>query len=176
MIKLKNEKRNYEINVPTKFSEIDFEAIKEVVSNVNVSEHYAIISLAQSFQPFALTTMGSKANKNMNIPVSANFIVANDPGSKIKANTGDKVIISRSDLELAVHLPITFGLTTSAIISTIEDNVDMRVMLRDGALDEKGNPVTEMIAIEFKLVPLTAIKAVIDRNKKITDIYRTSLM
>ena len=175
MIKLTNEKRNYEINVPTKFSELDFEAIKEVVSNVNVSEHYAIISLAQSFQPFALTTMGSKANKNMNVPVSANFIVANDPGNKISAKAGDKVIVSRSDLEMSVHLPITFGLTTSAIISTIEDNPTMRNMLRDGAVDESGNPVSELIAVEFKLVPLTAIKAVIDRDKKVTDIYRQNI-
>ena len=175
MIKLTNKKRNYELSLPTKFSDINFEDIKHVLDNVNISEHYAVVALCQSFGTFQLATLGAKNSKDMNVPVSINFIAANDPNGKLKANPGDKVIISRSDIEMSVHLPITFGLSTSSIAATIEDNPEVRTMLRNGVNDENGNPVKEIIAIEFKLVPLTAIKATIDRSKSFTDVYRTNI-
>ena len=175
MIKLQNKKRNYELNLPTNFSEINFKDIKRVIDNVNISEHYAVVALCQSFGTFQLATLGTKNTKNLNVPVSINFIMANDPNGKLNANIGDKVIISRSDIELSVHLPITFGLSTSSIAATIEDNAEVRTMLRDGINDENGNPVNEIIAVEFKLVPLTAIKATIDRSRSFKDVYRTNI-
>ena len=175
MIKLTNKKRNYELNLPTKFSEINFEDIKHVLDNVDLSEHYAIVALCQSFGTFQLATLGAKNAKDINVPVSINFILANDPNKKIKAKTGDKVILSRSDIEMSIHLPITFGLSTSSIAATIEDNPEVRTMLRNGVNDENGNPVNEIIAVEFKLVPLNAIRATIDRSRGFKDIYRTNI-
>lgn len=175
MLKLQNKKRNYELNLPTNFSEINFKDIKRVIDNVNISEHYAVVALCQSFGTFQLATLGTKNTKNLNVPVSINFIMANDPNEKLNANIGDKVIISRSDIELSVHLPITFGLSTSSIAATIEDNSEVRTMLRDGVNDEDGNPVNEIIAVEFKLVPLSAIKATIDRSRTFKDVYRTNI-
>ena len=173
MLNLKNVKRGYELHIPTKFSEINFEALKDVISNVNVSEYYAVIALCQSFGTFQLATLGAKSNKDMNIPVSCNFVKANDPNNKINANAGDKLIISRSDLEMSVHLPINFGLSTSVIASTIEENPEVRTALRNGPADENGRPINELIAVEFKLVPLTAIKAVLSREKAHSDIYKS---
>lgn len=172
MIKLENKKRNYVINVPTNFKEVNFDELLNVVRNIKVSEHYAVIALCQSFTPFNLALLGTKG-KDVNVPVSANFIKANDPGNKIDAKAGDKVIISRSDLEMSTHLSVTFGLSTSVIGATIADNPSVATMLRTEPVDEKGNPVKEIIAVEFKLVPLTAIKAVVDRSIATTDIYKT---
>lgn len=175
MIKLKNEKRNYVVNVPTKFSEVDFNELLKVVKNVNVSEHYAIIALSQSFTPFALATLGTKQNKDMAVPVTSNFVLANDPNNKLNAKPGDKVIISRSDLEMSTHLPIRFGLSTATIADILEDDTKTVTMLRQGPVDENGNPVKEIIVVEFKLVPLSAIKATISRDVPITDSYRTTI-
>ena len=175
MIKLTNAKRGYELNLPTKFSEIDFNELKKVLDNVDISEHYAVVALCQSFSTFQLATIGAKNSKDMNVPVSINFIAANDPNGKLKANPGDKVITSRSDIEMSVHLPITFGLSTSSIAATIEDNPEVRTALRSGINDEEGNVVKEVVAVEFKLVPLTAIKATIDRSRSFVDIYRTTI-
>lgn len=173
MIRLENKKRNYVINVPTSFKEVNFEELLNVVRNVKVSEHYAMIALCQSFTPFNIALLGTKG-KDVNIPVSANFIKANDPGNKIDAKPGDKLIISRSDLEMSTHLSVTFGLSTSVIGSTIADNPSVATMLRTEPTDENGNPVKELIAVEFKLVPLTAIKAVVDRSIATTDVYKTN--
>lgn len=173
MIRLENKKSNYVINVPTSFKEVNFDELLNVVRNVKVSEHYAMIALCQSFTPFNVALLGTKG-KDINIPVSANFIKANDPGNKIDAKAGDKLIISRSDLEMSTHLSVTFGLSTSVIGATIADNPSVATMLRTEPVDENGNLVKELIAVEFKLVPLTAIKAVVDRSIGATDIYKTN--
>lgn len=175
MIKLTNKKRGYELNLPTKFSEIDFNELKKVLDNVNISEHYAVVAICQSFSTFQLVAIGAKNSRDLNIPVSINFVAANDPNGKLKANPGDKVITSRSDIEMSVHLPITFGLSTSSIAATIEDNPEVRPMLRNGINDAEGNPVKEVISVEFKLVPLSAIKATVDRSRSFVDIYRTTI-
>lgn len=172
MIRLENKKRNYVIDVPTNFKEVNFDELLNVVRNVKVSEHYAMIALCQSFTPFNIALLGTKG-KDVNIPVSANFIKANDPGNKIDAKPGDKLIISRSDLEMSTHISVTFGLSTSVIGATIADNPSVATMLRTEPVDENGNPVKELIAVEFKLVPLTAIKAVVDRSILTTDVYKT---
>lgn len=174
MIQLKNEKRNYVINVPTSFKEVDFNELLNVVRNIKVSEHYAMIALCQSFTPFNIALLGTKG-KDVNVPVSANFIKSNDPGNKIDAKAGDKVVISRSDLEMSTHLSVTFALSTSAIGATVVDNPSVATMLRTNPVDENGDPVKELIAVEFKLVPLTAIKAVVDRSIGTTDVYKTAL-
>lgn len=174
MIQLKNEKRNYVINVPTNFKEVNFNELLNVVRNIKVSEHYAMIALCQSFTPFNIALLGTKG-KDVNVPVSANFIKANDPGNKIDAKAGDKVVISRSDLEMSTHLSVTFALSTSAIGATVVDNPSVATMLRTNPVDENGDPVKELIAVEFKLVPLTAIKAVVDRSIGTTDFYKTAL-
>ena len=175
MLKLRNEKRNYEINLPTNFKEINFDALVDVVKNVKISEHYAMIALCQSFNPFNLALLGTKNGKDVNVAVSANFIKSNDPNNKVPAKAGDKVIISRTDLELSTHISMKFGLSTATIGTTIEENPSVATLLRNGPLDDNGNPVKEVIAIEFKLVPLTAIKAVIDNDIVTTDIYRTTI-
>ena len=175
MLKLRNEKRNYEINLPTNFKEINFDALVDVVKNVKISEHYAMIALCQSFNPFNLALLGTKQGKDINVAVSANFIKSNDTNNKVPAKAGDKIVISRTDLELSTHISIKFGLSTSSIGATIEENPSVATMLRNGPVDDNGNPVKEVIAVEFKLVPLTAIKAVIDNDITTTDIYRSTI-
>lgn len=173
MIKLTNTKRNYQVDVPTKLSEIDFNNLVEVVDNVKISEHYAIIALCQSFTPFSLATLGTKQNRDMAVPVSANFVKANDPNNKLSANPGDKVIISRSDIEMSTHLPVRFSLSTSTISDILQDDTKTTTMLRQNPVDEKGELVKELIIVEFKLIPLSSIKAIVDRTCATKDAYRT---
>ena len=176
MLKLRNEKRNYEISVPTKFSEINFEDVKAVLENVTIAEHYAVVALCQSFSPFNLAMLGAKSPKDVNVPVSMNFIKANDPNNKLSsANCGDKVLVSRADIERSVHLPINFGLSTSSLAATISDNQKVLEALRNGPVDENGKSIKELIVIEFKLVPIVDIKAVINRDITIKDVYRSTI-
>lgn len=175
MIKLKNEKQNYEILAPTSLKEINFDDIAELVKNVNLSEHYAIVMVAQGLAPISLALVSQKPDAEVTSSVATFLIRANDPNNKINGKLGDKVITSRSDLERSIHLPVPCGISLSNLTTTVADNPSMRTMLTKGAVDENNKPVREIISIAFKIVPLTGIYAVIDKSIHTTDVFRTTI-
>lgn len=162
MISLQNPKGGYVINVPTSKADLDFNSIKDVIANVIPSKHYAVIALCQSFKPFNLAMLAN--GKDTDVKVSTYFIKANEDESQFKASVGDKVIVSRSDLELSVHLNANFSLSANSITKVVEDSKELRDELRNGMYDQNGMLVEEIIAVEFKLIPVNAIKAVISND------------
>lgn len=162
MISLQNPKGGYVINVPTSKADLDFNSIKDVIANVIPSKHYAVIALCQSFKPFNLAMLAN--GKDTDVKVSTYFIKANEDDSQFKASVGDKVIVSRSDLELSVHLNVNFSLSANTITKVVEDSKELRDELRNGMYDQNGMLVEEIIAVEFKLIPVNAIKAVISND------------
>lgn len=162
MISLQNPKGGYVINVPTSKADLDFNSIKDVIANVIPSKHYAVIALCQSFKPFNLAMLAN--GKDTDVKVSTYFIKANEDESQFKASVGDKVIVSRSDLELSVHLNVNFSLSANTITKVVEDSKELRDELRNGMYDQNGMLVEEIIAVEFKLIPVNAIKAVISND------------
>ncbi|WP_291625537.1 hypothetical protein [Clostridium sp.] len=173
MIKLQNPKGGYILNVPTSKKDLDFNSIKDVVANVIPSKHYAVIALCQSFKPFNLAMLAN--GKDTDVKVSTYFIKANEDESQFKASAGDKVIVSRSDLELSVHLNANFSLSANSITKVVEDSKEIRDELRNGICDENGILVEEIIAVEFKLIPVNAIKAVICNDIPKLDRYIHSM-
>ena len=173
MIKLQNTKSGYVLNVPTSKKDLDFNSIKDVVANVIPSKHYAVIALCQSFKPFNLAMLAN--GKDTDVKVSTYFIKANEDESQFKASAGDEVIVSRSDLELSVHLNANFSLSANSITKVVEESKDIRDELRNGICDENGMLVEEIIAVEFKLIPVNAIKAVISNDIPKVDRYIHSL-
>lgn len=162
MISLQNPKGGYVINVPTSKADLDFNSIKDVIANVIPSKHYAVIALCQSFKPFNLAMLAN--GKDTDVKVATFFIKANEDESQFKASVGDKVIVSRSDLELSVHLNVNFSLSANTITKVVEDSKELRDELRNGMYDQNGMLVEEIIAVEFKLIPVNAIKAVISND------------
>lgn len=162
MISLQNPKGGYVINVPTSKADLDFNSIKDVIANVIPSKHYAVIALCQSFKPFNLAMLAN--GKDTDVKVATFFIKANEDESQFKASVGDKVIVSRSDLELSVHLNVNFSLSANTITKVVEDSKELRDELRNGMYDQNGMLIEEIIAVEFKLIPVNAIKAVISND------------
>lgn len=162
MISLQNPKGGYVINVPTSKADLDFNSIKDVIANVIPSKHYAVIALCQSFKPFNLAMLAN--GKDTDVKVATFFIKANEDESQFKASVGDKIIVSRSDLELSVHLNVNFSLSANTITKVVEDSKELRDELRNGMYDQNGMLVEEIIAVEFKLIPVNAIKAVISND------------
>lgn len=175
MIKLTNEKQNFEILAPTSLKELNFDEILELVKNIKVSEHYAVVMIAQGLSPMNLALVSAKPDAEVTSSVATYFVKSNDPNGKIKAEAGDKIVTSRSDIERSIHLPVPCGISLSNITATIQDNPHNRTVLAKNAVDFAGNPVKEIITIAFKLVPLNSIYAVIDKNIKPNDKFRTTI-
>lgn len=175
MLKLRNQKANYEISVPTSKKELKFDDLNKLVENVNLSEHFAIVAISQALRPFDMAVVAKNPEKDVISSVSVHFIRANDPNGKIKANLGDKVITTRSDLERSIHLSVPSGISMERIADCIKSDESTRTWLSKGAVDENGEYVKEMITVSFKIIPLTSIYATIDNSKIIDDPFRTTI-
>lgn len=175
MIKLRNSKQNYEILAPTSLKELNFDDILELVKNVNVSEHYALVMIAQSLSPMNLALAASKPDADVVTSVSTFFIKSNDPNNKVNGKLGDKVITSRSDLERSIHLSVPCGISLSNIAASVADDPATRTMLRQNAVDENGDYVKEIVTIAFKLLPLTGIYAIVDKTIRPVDKFRATI-
>ena len=175
MIKLENQKKNFSILAPTSLKEINFDDVKELVRNVEVSEHYAIVMIAQGLSPMNLALVSSKPDAEVTSSVATYFIKSNDPNHKVNAKLGDKIVTSRSDLERSVHLPVPCAISLSNIAATVQDNPNLRTFLAKGANGLDGQQIKEIVTIAFKLVPLNSIYAVIDSAVKPVDKFRSSI-
>lgn len=173
MLKLRNTKANYEISVPTSKKEVNFENLLKLVENVSVSEHYAIIAITQAIRPFDMALVAKNPDKDVVTSVSIHFLRANDPNNKIKANLGDKVITTRSDLERSIHLAVPSGISLERITDCINSDESTRTWLSKGVVGEDGEFVKEIITVSFKIIPLTSIYATLDTKAIVEDPYKT---
>lgn len=173
MLKLRNTKANYEISVPTSKKELKFDDLEKLVKNVALSEHYAIIAMVQAIRPFDMALVAKNPDKDVVTSVSVHFVRANDPNNKLKANLGDKVITTRSDLERSIHLSVPSGISIDKITDCINSDESTRTWLSKGVTDENGEFVKQMITVSFKIIPLTAIYASIDNKVVVDDPYKT---
>lgn len=175
MITLTSEKSKISVTLPTSMKEVNMEDILKLVENVNLSEHYLIVGLIQRFNTMNLCLLDGKSGKDVVASVTPVFIKSNDPNKKLNAKLGDRIISSRSDIERSIHLPINIGLSSSTITSIIENEPSVRTSLRKGLTDDKGEPVKEIICVEFKILPLTSVYAVVEKDVKITDVFKKVL-
>lgn len=175
MVTLISEKSKISVTLPTSMKEVNMEDILKLVENVNLSEHYLIVGLIQRFSTMNLCLLDGKSGKDVVASVTPVFIKSNDPNNKLNAKLGDRVISSRSDIERSIHLPINTGLSSSTITTIIEDEPSVRTALRKGLTDDKGELVKEVICVEFKILPLTSVYAVVEKDVKITDAFKKVL-
>lgn len=175
MLKLRNQKGNFEIAVPTSLKEVKFDDLNELTKAVELSEHFAIIAITQAISPLNLALVAKNPEKDVMTSVSVHFLRANDPKEKIHAKTGDKVITTRSDLERAIHLSVPCGISMDSVCSCIEEDSKVRTQMTQGIIDEKGEYVKQIITVSFKIIPLTSIYATIDRGVIVKDAYKTTI-
>lgn len=169
MVTLTNEKRHYSVTLPTSMKELNMENLLKLVENVTLNEHYLIVGLVQKFTTMNLALLSGKKNGDVVASVTPIFIKSNDPNSKIKATLGDRIISSRSDLERSIHLPINSGISSATLTQIIEDMQSVRTLLTNGMCDDEGKKINELICVEFKILPLTGVYAVVNKDVKIKD-------
>ena len=171
MVTLTNTKEHYALTLPTSMKEVNYEDLLKLVENVNLNEHYLIVGLIQKFSMTNLLLLGGKSNKEAVASVTPIFIKSNDPNCKVKAKLGDRIISSRSDLERSIHLPMNVGISSSMLTRTINESNEVMNMIKKGLTDNDGELVKQIICVEFKILPLTGIYAVVDSDIKVKDEY-----
>ena len=166
MIRVESKVANYAINVPTKREDITPESLGKLLENVTVAKYHCIIAMI-----YADTLFGVVNNKKevVNVfPVIAK--ISDEDSSSTGGRVGQQVVIDRTSLERGYHLYLPNNVISPAHLAKyIDTDKELRSKVTMGNYgEEQGYKRGDKVyTVEFKVIPVNDIKAMIDNDKKI---------
>lgn len=165
MITLKHENVEKVINVPTSINEITPEVLEQLSANIYVAKYYALVALCWHVGFGEIFFNQNKKDKSAKVtPLLAKLNVPEAEQSDYKwLEVGKKLILSRSALEMGVHVHIP----NAASMQSIQDWAEKVEQLeRPGAKGMSINtlPQGKFVLVEFKVVPLSQVSGVINED------------
>ena len=162
MITLKNENYDKVLNVPDSLNDITPEVLTKLAANVVLPEHRALIALCWKVN-FA-DVLFSKKNNNASaivVPLCAKVNLSEDTKDNYKwLNVGKKVILTRSAIEMGVHVHIPNAASMNSISDWARE-VENAKNPGKNVVNINTLPTGEFILIEFKVVNVGDISGVI---------------
>ena len=149
---------SYLINLPQSLEEVGTEYLTHCTNFINPAPNYAIVAVVyKDSLSLVLTSFKKKTPTNMAvIPV---FIKSGVTDSEFinSLNLGDRVVIAGSDLSIGHHINSPYNKITPSTISMVCDG--------DKDIYKKAMSMQEPVCfVEFKLVPISAIHAKLDKT------------
>ena len=149
---------SYLINLPQSLEEVGTEYLTHCTNFINPAPNYAVVAVVyKDSLSLVLTSFKKKAPTNMAvIPV---FIKSGVTDSEFinSLNLGDRVVIAGSDLSIGHHISSPYNKITPSTISVICDG--------DKDIYRESMTMQEPVCfVEFKLVPISAIHAKLDKT------------
>ena len=149
------------LNLPESLEEISVDYLKECTDFVTPAPHHALVAIVYK-DSLSLVLSAAKKNTAANISVIPVFIKAGDTDSDFinSLTIGDKCVIAASDLSIANHINSPYNKITPGNI--------VRICEGDKEIYSAALVLTTPVCfIEFKLIPISAIKAKLDKTKNI---------
>jgi hypothetical protein len=165
MITLTNEKLDRKINVPTTMNDITPEILKKLTVNVTLPENRVLVALCWKVN-FGDVFFNNK-NKNNSavvVPICAKLNLSDDVKDSYKfLEVGKKVVLTRSALEMGVHVHIPNSASMQSIEKWATDATQAQF---PGSKSISINvlPEGKFILIEFKIVSAADISGVIESD------------
>ena len=150
---------SYLINLPQSLEEVGTEYLTHCTDFINPAPNYAVVAVVyKDSLSLVLTSFKKKTPTNMAvIPV---FIKSGATDSEFinSLNLGDRVVIAGSDLSIGHHINSPYNKITPTTICAVCDG--------DKDIYKKAMSMQEPVCfVEFKLVPISAIHAKLDKTK-----------
>lgn len=164
MITLKNEKVSRVINVPTLIDDITPEILKKLSANITLPKYKVLIALCWKVN-FSDLFFAKKNNKETQVvPLCAKTNIDKKDIEDFEwLKVGKKVIISRSGIEMGVHIHIPNAASMQSISNWAEE-VSRAENPNTKTININALPKGQFILIEFKLVNLSDINGVIESD------------
>lgn len=163
MIKVESKIADYAINVPTKREEITPEALGALLKDVKVAKYYCVVAMIYKDTLFGVI---NRTNEVVTvIPVLAK--ISDEDSSSTGGKVCDQLIIDRTSLERGNHLHIKNNIISPSHISEyIRNDRGLALSVGNGTFGQnKGHKLsTPVYMLEFKIIPVNDIKAMIDNN------------
>ena len=146
----------FEITLPEEFSEISKEYLERCTEHIHPAENYALVGVVSKEYLNTILT-ASKKGQSINIAITPIFIKAGPTDAEIvkRLSIGTRVIVSGSDLSIGNHINSPYNkITTNNIVSLCEG---------DRNITKESILLTRPVCfLEFKIVPISAIKGNLD--------------
>ena len=156
-IRTKSKKVIY--NFPTTLKEIGNDYLTDVTSNIEVADYHVLVGLVyhNTLPNVIMSARAKKKNETMGVNVIFVKSGKNDTQILQNANVGNRILIDNSQLSLGHHVAAPKNqLSLSRFFNVLEDSVDND--LYQNAVKEASDK--EIMFVEFKIVPATAIVAI----------------
>lgn len=180
MITIKSTKANFGAIVPTSLNELSKEILEQLVENIKLPKHYAIVCMCfkTSLFDFIAVAKNPKETSVMVIPLLAK--ISDEDKELINAEVGDKIIIDRTSLERGSHLHVPTIISSNNLRNYIfNDNILTKAILSknvsSGELDDNTKFVIKqgsdipIYVVEFKIVAASDIRASLAVESNIND-------
>lgn len=147
------------LNYPTSYKEVDTEYLTAVTKNINLADNYVIVALIYpaKLKRLLLSINPNSKHKDEVVPYITSIAKVGNNTTELgkSLKSGDNAIINPSDIMIATHIEVTGNTLTKNFFLNNADGLDTKTMSKD-----------EVYLVDFKIVPLSAIKAVIPANSK----------
>ena len=171
MIRVESKVANYAINVPTKREELTVESLGKLLENVTVAKYHCVIAMVYADTLFGVVN-DKKGVVNV-FPIIAK--ISDEDASSTGGQAGQQVVIDRTSLERGYHLYLPNNVLSPAHLAKyIDSDADLRRNISLGMFGQnqgykKGDKV---YTVEFKVIPVNDIKAMIDNDQSIDNPFK----
>lgn len=148
----------FNLNLPESLEEISNEYLKDCTDFIHPAPNYSLIAVVYK-DSLSLVLSAAKKNQAANVSVIPVFVKAGETDSEFikEFKIGDRCVIAGSDLSIANHINSPYNKITP-------NNV---IKLCDGDKEMYAKALvlqTPVCFVEFKLVPNSAIHAMLDKT------------
>lgn len=173
MIVIENEKKSYDIKLPTDLSELTKEYFDEMLKGVNIADNYSVIALCYKAKLFEIINTAKKE-----VVIQATSILVKIGGnieSVAYCKPMDKVIVNRSSLERSQHLSLPNNtLEPGKVSDYICSNNELVKAITTGkyfAADGEtpmlgGSNAPYCYFVEYKIIPNNVIIAGVSKESE----------
>ena len=150
----------FELRLPESLEEIPVEYFKECTDFVHPAPNYALVAIVYK-DSLNLILTSAKKKEGVNVAIIPIFVKGGTTDSEFinSLKTGDKVVISGSDLSIGNHINSPYNKITPDNIIRVCQNAGREFYQSTLELN------TPICLVEFKLVPMNAIRSKLDRTK-----------
>lgn len=156
---------DFELNLPTKFEEVDMNYLASLVDNVEVANNYSLIAILFKQKPYAIVS-SIKQGKNSTVAAVPVMIKSGNCDSTFIKDIalGSRLSVAPSDIALGYHVSSSYNsLNPNLLVGLTKENPNL---YKDTLpIDE------EVYFVDFKIIPNVNIHAAISNSKPIVDCY-----
>lgn len=169
---VKTKMSEVKFNFPTNLKELSSEYLKQVTDSITVAPNYSLIGVVYHERLANIILTCNTKKKNTSIGVIPIFIKsgAGDKSIVDNAKVGQKLLISNTQLQLAHHCAAPANKLTIDYFANVLDAALYKNLYQTAVQDTDQS---EILFVEFKVIPNCDIIALYDDPSKVENPYIT---